>query len=132
MSHVSLVTKCFILNINGELLILKRSNKAIIRPGDWDLPGGMVEDKENPNEAITREILEETGITSRSSKLVFVSTEQSPAYILTFFYVTHVENDIVKISTEHTDYQWISVNEFLKLNLPKKFTEAVAFLEQKF
>jgi len=128
MNHVSLVTKCFILNSSGKILALKRSDTASIRPGEWDLPGGMVEDKENPNEAIAREIIEETGVTTRSSKIIFISTEQSPAYILTFFYVTHVENDTVQISAEHTDYQWISVNEFSRLNLPEKFTQAVALL----
>jgi len=92
------------------------------------LPGGMIDYRENPNEAIVREIIEETGITTNSCKVVFVSTEQSPAYILTFFYVTHVENETVQISAEHTDYRWISVDEFSSLSLPKKFTQAVALL----
>jgi|SRR5665647_972104 len=128
MNHISLVAKCFILNSSGKILALKRANTVSIRPGEWDLPGGMIDYRENPNEAIVREIIEETGITTNSCKVVFVSTEQSPAYILTFFYVTHVENETVQISAEHTDYRWISVDEFSSLSLPKKFTQAVALL----
>lgn len=53
-----------ILISQGSILLLRRS-QAPYR-GHWDLPGGFVELGEDPDEAVRREFLEETGINVRS------------------------------------------------------------------
>jgi 8-oxo-dGTP pyrophosphatase MutT (NUDIX family) len=45
------------------LLHLRSANKPIWRPGQWALLGGNTEKGEDPDEAIVREIAEETGLT---------------------------------------------------------------------
>jgi len=124
MNNVYLVTKCFITNSDGKILVLKRAVDARVRPGKWDLPGGMIEEEENPNTAILREIKEETAINCTSASIVYISTELSPAYILTFFYVSKYEDEVIMISDEHTEFNWISIQNLKKLELPEKFNVA--------
>ena len=53
-----------LLNSNNEVLLLLRDDKVDIPfPNMWDIPGGKVEDREEPEFAVRREINEELGIT---------------------------------------------------------------------
>jgi 8-oxo-dGTP pyrophosphatase MutT (NUDIX family) len=45
------------------MLMQHRTDDAPISPGRWGLPGGHVEDSEEPLAAAHRELLEETGLT---------------------------------------------------------------------
>jgi 8-oxo-dGTP pyrophosphatase MutT (NUDIX family) len=45
----------------GRVLFLQRS-KSSDHPLEWCLPGGGIEDDETPEEAMTRELREETGL----------------------------------------------------------------------
>jgi len=56
----SAAVAAFILNSRGQLLTLRRS-KAPAK-GTLDLPGGFVDIGENINEALMREVKEETGL----------------------------------------------------------------------
>ena len=60
----SAAVAAFILNSRGQLLTLRRS-KAPAK-GTLDLPGGFVDIGENINEALMREVKEETGLSIRN------------------------------------------------------------------
>lgn len=122
--NVNLVTKCFIINKSSDILVLKRSVSAKIRPGGWDLPGGMVDESEDPNNAIAREIQEETGVGSISPVILFITTELSPAYILTFFYKVDWNEMPILLSDEHIEYRWVDITDFMSLELPNKFKQS--------
>ena len=126
---VSLVTKCFIVNGDKEILILRRGKQHYVRPGEWDLPGGRIDEQEDPNLSLLREIKEEIKLIFNNPKVIFVSTETEPAYILTFFYKLEYTGGPIELSSEHTEYDWIDKDEFMKLELPEKFRRAAEFLE---
>lgn len=44
----------------GKILLIKRSNYDNHRSGEWDLPGGRIEENEKIFEGHQREIMEET------------------------------------------------------------------------
>ena len=53
-----------LLNSNNEVLLLLRDDKQeILYPNMWDIPGGIIEKEENPEETIKREMIEEMGLT---------------------------------------------------------------------
>jgi len=56
--------------LNGNRVLLARHRK----PGGqyWVLPGGAVESRETPEEAVVREVREETGLDIRVDRLLFV------------------------------------------------------------
>lgn len=125
--NVSLVTKCFTVNDDQKILVLRRGDHHFIRPGGWDLPGGRIEAGEDPNTSLTREVEEETGLQLPDPAVIYISTEHEPAYILTFFYKANYDNAPIKLSSEHTEYKWIDRDEFMKLELPEKFRRAAEF-----
>lgn len=66
---------CFVTR-NGELLLGQRG----VDPcrGEWALPGGFMELGETTEEAVARELYEETGLEAEGLRLVGVSTQQNP------------------------------------------------------
>ena len=62
-------TVAFIVNGNDELLVATRSKEPA--KGTLDLPGGFCDSYENAEEAIAREVLEETGLKVTESKYLF-------------------------------------------------------------
>jgi len=64
-------------SVAGVLFNPNRTAVLLIRRRDvpvWVLPGGGVEPKELPQEAMVREILEETGLTVKAERLVGIYT----------------------------------------------------------
>ncbi|MGW2051546.1 NUDIX hydrolase [Streptomyces sp. NPDC001858] len=56
-------TAALLVNRRGQYLLhLRDAHKPICDPGTWSLPGGAREGDETPEEAIARELLEETGL----------------------------------------------------------------------
>jgi 8-oxo-dGTP pyrophosphatase MutT (NUDIX family) len=54
---------CMLLvDARGWLLLQLRDRQARVAPGKWGLPGGGIEQGEQPEEAARRELLEETGL----------------------------------------------------------------------
>jgi 8-oxo-dGTP diphosphatase len=68
----------FVYNDNGEILLIKRG----IAPGKgkWALPSGFIEQNELPEEAVLRELREETNIKGSIHKLIGVYTEPTKLY----------------------------------------------------
>jgi ADP-ribose pyrophosphatase YjhB (NUDIX family) len=54
------VTTFAFIEDDGRYLALRRAHEPLV--GTWDMPGGFVEAGEYPDDAIRREILEETGL----------------------------------------------------------------------
>jgi len=53
-----------IIFFNGKFLLVKRSDKARGEHQYWELPGGRMEFGETPQEALTRELIQETGLSA--------------------------------------------------------------------
>jgi len=65
----SAAVACFLKNANGDLLLAVRANEPA--KGSYDLPGGFVDMEETGEEAIVRELKEETGLEIKNLKYVF-------------------------------------------------------------
>jgi ADP-ribose pyrophosphatase YjhB (NUDIX family) len=65
-------------NQDGQLLLVKRAVEPA--KGTWCLPGGFIEIDESIEEAVLRELKEETGIEGKIGKLVDFFSQRSPLY----------------------------------------------------
>lgn len=62
MSAKFIVAVAFVIERNGEILMLRRSIDKDHAPGAWETGSGRVEYGEGAEEAVRREVLEETGL----------------------------------------------------------------------
>ncbi len=62
-----------IITKGGKILLIKRKNEPF--KGKWALPGGFVEYGERVEEAVLREIKEETGLNAKIKKLLGVYSD---------------------------------------------------------
>jgi ADP-ribose pyrophosphatase YjhB (NUDIX family) len=95
-----------ILIKDGKGLLEQRA----IHPGygKWALPGGMAEIGETPEEVLTREFFEETGIHVEAKKLVDV---KGGSKILIVFYEAAYLGGNLKVSEESLQVKWFDLNE---------------------
>jgi 8-oxo-dGTP diphosphatase len=98
---------------DNKILALKRQLTDDIRPGDWDLPGGNVDFGENIIDSITREVKEETGLNITHLKLIHADTIYRDAIgIIALSYKGKTNDTHIKISDEHSEYKWMTKEEF--------------------
>lgn len=112
------LTSCqaFTLDSSGQILIIRRSETDVRRPLQWDLPGGHAEPGELPENALERELLEETGLVpSQAPKFVFESShDYDDLHVRWRFYVVHVKGREIILSPEHDQFRWVSVEEAIR------------------
>lgn len=97
-----------VTNSQGQVLLLKSP-----RYGDWEFPGGQVEEGETIPHALEREVLEETGIVARVKSLVgiYSNTRQPPIVNLDFI-CDYVSGEPVT-SAESTEVEWVNREDAL-------------------
>lgn len=125
---MAITVKAVVLNAKGEVLLLKRSKKCL-NGGKWDLPGGHIDAGETISEAITREVLEETGLKTTIGAILdavefpkdhkaFKSEKRGLRYI------AFAEGEEVKIDkAEHSEFKWLSLSEAEEMLEDKGFEE---------
>lgn len=112
-------------NEKGEFLLLRRAENSHSNPGKWDLPGGKLNHEEILEEAIVREVWEETEISIVPGEIAgYVTFELPQKKVIAIIYDGGYIISDVKLSHEHTEYSWIPLDEILKMNtLPPYFKD---------
>ena len=103
---------------NDKILLLKIRPDSVHDADKWEIPGGKVKKCEFFDEALKREYLEETGLEIDIDSLYTVvrknytacKTSQDIKSIQLIMKVT-CHSDEVKISEEHCEYGWFSLDE---------------------
>ena len=102
---------------DGKALILFRSGSQ--RHADkWDLPGGHLNEGEDLIEGLFREVYEETGLTL-SEPIESLYTKGN-----TSFFKAMMPPQDIKLSHEHTDYKFVSIDEIPE-NISGRFIKAI-------
>lgn len=102
-----------------EFLLLKRSETDIY-PGIWQMVTGAIQKNEKAYVCAIREIKEETGLIPEKmwgvpSVNSFYSIKRDHICMVPIFAAFVNGKDKIKISGEHTEYQWVDKNTALKL-----------------
>ncbi len=117
-----LTVKTVIVNKEGKILLLKRAINDKTNPGAYDLPGGGLEKGETIELALKREIEEETGIKNISIGDVIKISEYPKGHKdldhlkgIRFIAYVGEENESIKLSgAEHSDFEWLPLEEAIK------------------
>lgn len=133
MENFRVAVKAFIVNPNGELLIIKRRENDVHKPGVWDIPGGRLELGENPFEGLKREAKEETGfdIDILNPLRVRHFTSDDGQKITMLVFLCKPSSEEVELSGEHTEFLWIPI-DIAKEKLTKEFHEEVDIYKKYF
>ena len=126
MVDFRVAAKSFIVNDKNELLLIKRRNNDVMKPGMWEIPGGRLELGEHPHEGVKRETKEESGLDIEVKQIMdvrhFVRSDNQTITMLVFLCKSLHQNVI--LSEEHTDHKWIPV-EKAKEHLTKFFHKTI-------
>ena len=130
---IGISQKAILFGDDGKILTLRRSKTAPSRPLSWDLPGGELDFGENTKEGISREIREETGLEVQNIKVIDVISgfSDTKEFWVTICYSAKPTASDVVLSYEHDNFQWVTPDEFQKLETSsrnKKFVEEFKFL----
>ncbi len=115
------VVGAFILNPQGKLFLMK-SHKWKDR---YVVPGGHIELGEKIEEALQREVMEETTLTVSDPKFLciheFISEEgfHTKKHMLFLNFLVKTKSTNVTLNDEAEAYIWVTIEEALKLPLEK-------------
>ena len=114
---VKFVQKAVVLHPENErFLALQRPLQDPKYPAAWDLPGGKVEYGEDNDDALRREIFEETGLAVEKVSHVLVrtwlNTERGIYYIFVGQSCRALSTNI-RLSDEHIAYEWVTPEQFV-------------------
>jgi 8-oxo-dGTP diphosphatase len=114
----------------GRLVLIKRRNEP--GAGLWSLPGGRIEAGETDEQALVREILEETGLSVTPGQLL--GTVQRPARDGAVAdirdYLAVVTGGSLRAGDDAADARWVTKDEMLRMQdagrLTAGLTQALA------
>jgi 8-oxo-dGTP diphosphatase len=114
------VAKVLIVDKQGRILVLRRSDSHPHFAHHFNFPGGEVERDEDPTEAVAHEIKEETGLIVEPSDLELCFSKNLPSKLKHMLFIATRADITPKISTswEHDGYTWLTTNDLLEQPLP--------------
>ncbi len=111
---------------DGKYLIMKRSAERDFEPNTWETVTGRLEADESPNVGIVREVKEETGLDVEvimpvDTGFFYRGGKEFPMVFISY-YCKHIKGE-VKLDWEHTEFDWITIDEALENQDLKHFTK---------
>jgi 8-oxo-dGTP diphosphatase len=109
---------------DGAMLMVQRGQE--LARGLWSVPGGRVEAGEYLNDALKREVLEETGIDIEVGALagIFEVIGERHYVILDYLATTSAKADPVP-GTDAADARWVPLEEIPSLECTPRFVETM-------
>lgn len=113
----------------GRILLLRRSKESNFFAGQWEPPGGKIDQCESFDFALLREVKEETGLIVALDGVAGATEFELPHIRVALLYMkAHVVSGEVRLSEEHEEYAWVPLSEFPAKDLSpklKNFMEGV-------
>ncbi|MGL4449651.1 MAG: NUDIX hydrolase [Sarcina sp.] len=127
MKETKAVVKGIILR-DGKVLTIRRSFQDKISAGSWEVVGGKIEFGESLEEALRREVLEETGIEIEITDTLYAKSnviDENTQMVVVVYMCKYLSGE-VRLSEEHIAYRWVSVEglkEIISPNIKKDFED---------
>ena len=121
------------LNSEGNILLLKRDD-AQHCGGLWSFPGGKVESNENNQQAASRELQEETGLSGSQWQELGETNHVYPDWSLKLVLFSCLCPDTSELHTE-TEHSWVHCDELNAYPMPQANAKLLpvlkTYLEEK-
>ena len=112
--------KVLLVNNDGQFLFLKRNQAIYPGANEWDIPGGRIANHEPLRNALAREVLEETDLKLTGEPVLLNAQDIFPTsnsvHVVRLTYKAKASGT-VQLSSEHIEYQWLTLNNALKYNI---------------
>jgi 8-oxo-dGTP diphosphatase len=122
IDYIGVGVGAIIVNDKKEILLLKRGKLAKNERGKWEIPGGAVNYGETLEDALVREVQEETGLTVVVDRLLTVSNHilknEGQHWVSSSFYCHTIKGEpVIKEPDKTETIGWFSLKEALALPL---------------
>ncbi|MFA6520191.1 MAG: NUDIX domain-containing protein [Candidatus Paceibacterota bacterium] len=119
--------KILLKNKDGKYLVVCRNPEKYPEAGrQWEIVGGRIDPGTNLIENLRREAKEETGLEITGSPTLITAQDilKPNKHIVRLTYSGYADGE-VKLSDEHTEYNWLSLGEISKLEPMDKYFKEV-------
>ncbi|MBD3209712.1 NUDIX domain-containing protein [Candidatus Woesearchaeota archaeon] len=130
------VINCFVIH-KEEFLLLKRSEQVSSYPGHWNFMSGYLDAPVSVESKILEELEEELGCTKDAVASIgfgepfdVVDNDINRTWIVHPAFVELRERIIPKLNWEHTDYQWVTPDQFPQFKKIEGFEETYATIKK--
>jgi 8-oxo-dGTP diphosphatase len=123
----AIALKAIVFNSEGKLLVIQRPKNDYSRSLGWDLPGGGLDNHENPTEGIKREIKEETKLEVTDVTPIATTSfkEEDGCFSVMIAFKALAITDDIKLSDEHIAYKWLTLAGFHASDIPDTYKDFV-------
>ena len=117
-----------------ELLMIKRGKDPEEWEGMWAFPGGFVDYGEDPEDAVVRELLEETGVVGKyplSLTILGKPGIDPRKHCVGLFYLVEVDSESEPVGGDDAvDAQWVPINQLTPENVAGDHSEVIELLRE--
>lgn len=102
---------------NKKILLIKRKNEPF--KGKWALPGGFVEYGEKVEDAVVREVYEETGLKTKIRDIVGIYSDPNRdprGHTVTVVYFLDIQSGELKSSDDASDAKFFDLKDLPELS----------------
>jgi len=110
----------------GKIVLEKRGNEP--SKGKWSIPGGLVELGESPEQAVIREVKEETCLDVENPSLIDVVSNvdldekgKVKYHYVIIDYLVHVKSGKLNAASDAAELRWVSFEEVDGYDLTRSF-----------
>lgn len=123
-----LAVKGIITKEDGSILVVQRSGSDDHKPNVWETVGGGMDSEETPQQALIREIAEETGLSVEVGEPfnIFTFKKDTGEFKVGITFVCKYLSGDVMLSSEHSAYKWIQPYEFASFDSVASLQEEIA------
>lgn len=131
-----LIIHTIIIN-KGKFLLLKRSDVTPRLGGYWDIPGGTLEDGEDPSSGAVRETLEETGLHISDLRLFYYDSRVDQGknkQFVTLIFLARIDellDTVILNPEEHSEYRWTDFSEISNFQIVDYMVPCIDYLKNK-
>ena len=120
------MTKIFVaghalIERESKYLVTRRSKLNTYMPLKWDIPGGIVDPGETIEEAIYREVSQETGLTIQVGRIIYAYANRDQLPVRQTFqavYLCKYKGGEVRLDPlEHDMYRWLDYNDIANVDM---------------